>query len=267
MKFLRFNRNLVPAFLAASLAGLSAAAMYGQVQTETTTTAGQSTHEVKVERGEVAYVSGNRIVVKMEDGTLRDFPNLPESDRITVDGQQLSVRDLKPGMKLEHTITTTTTPRVITTTQTVTGKVWHVTPPKSVIVTLEDGTNQQFTIPDGQKFNVNGQMLDAFALRKGMRISATKVVEVPETLIAHERSTTGTMPPPPPPPAADMPILVVFVHHMPAAPVETASAEPAPTRLPKTASLTPLLGLLGLASLLVGFGIRLYRRPLLFTRM
>jgi hypothetical protein len=43
----------------------------------------------------------------------------------------------------------------------VTGKVWRVSPPNSVILTLEDGTNQSFNIPKGQKFNVDGQETDA----------------------------------------------------------------------------------------------------------
>src|SRR6516165_12654113 len=115
-----------------------------QVQTQTSTTHGPASREVKVDRGTVESVEGNDLFVKMEDGSTRHFPNIPESARVTVGGQQLGIHDLKPGMKLERTITTTTTPEVVTTVQTVTGKVWHVTPPNSVILTLEDGTNQQF---------------------------------------------------------------------------------------------------------------------------
>src|SRR5246127_2779046 len=118
-----------------------AVSMSAQVQTETSTTSGQATHEVTVERGEVVLVRGNDLIVKMEDGTIRHFPNVPESARVTVDGKQLGIHDLKPGMTLQRTITTTTTPKVITTTQSVTGKVWHVQPPNSVILTLADGTN------------------------------------------------------------------------------------------------------------------------------
>ncbi len=39
--------------------------------------------------------------------------------------------------------------------------------------------NQQFKIPKDQKFNVDGQETDAFGLKKGMKVSATKIVEVP----------------------------------------------------------------------------------------
>jgi len=110
---------------------------------------------------------------------------------------------------------------------------------------LEDGTNQAFKIPKGQKFTIDGQELDAFALKKGMNVSAQRVTEVPETVVTQEVKRTGTMPPPPPAPKQDVPVLIVMA---PAAeaPVQTAAAEPAPTKLPKTASELPLLGLLGM---------------------
>src|SRR5258708_16720249 len=111
-----------------------AMSMSAQVKTETSTTSGQSVHEVSVERGEVVLVRGNDLMVKMQDGAIRHFPNLPESDRVTVEGRQLGIHDLTPGMKLERTITVTTTPKTVTTVQTVTGKVCHLTPPNSLIL-------------------------------------------------------------------------------------------------------------------------------------
>jgi hypothetical protein len=187
--------------LATGTLGLAFAVQTGaQVQTTTATTAGQSSHTVTVNRGEVYAVDGNDLIVKMQDGTFRHFPDVPESARATVDGKQLSIHDLKPGMMLQRTIITTTTPMIVTTIQTVTGKVWHVTPPTSVILTLEDNTNQQFKIPKDQKFNVDGQMVDAFALRKGMKVSATKIVEVPSVVSSARQSVTGTTPPAAPAP-------------------------------------------------------------------
>ena len=50
-----------------------------QVETTTTTAAGKDTVVTKVERGEVVTVSGNDLVVKMADGTLRNFENVPDS--------------------------------------------------------------------------------------------------------------------------------------------------------------------------------------------
>lgn len=235
--------------------------MSAQVQTQTTTTAHTPTVQTTVERGEVVTVSGNDLVVKMEDGTIRHFANVPESARVTVDGQQLGIHDLKPGMKLQRTITTTTTPKTITTVQSVKGKVWHVNPPTSVILTLEDGTNQQFKIPQGQKFDVNGQMVDAWGLKKGMNVTATKVAEKPVTEVEEQRKVTGTLPPPPPAPPADVPILVVVAQATPAA-SPTAAPEATPEKLPKTGSELPLIGLLGFLSLAAGFGLKAFRKSM-----
>jgi len=225
-----------------------------QVQTDTITSNGQATTEVKVDRGTVVLVDGNDLVVKAEDGHLVHFANVPESARATVDGQQLGIHDLKPGMTLERTITTTTTPQTITTVKRVTGTVWSVNPPNSVILTLEDGTNQQFKIPGGQKFNIDGQMTDAWGLRKGMKVSATKVTEAPETVIEQQKQVTGTMPPPPDP-AVDLPLLVLVIIPTNAAP-DSAPAEVASAALPHTGSQLPLIGILGLLALTAGLGLR-----------
>src|SRR5262245_34224591 len=85
-----------------------------QVQTKTTTREGESSQAVRVERGEVLAVEGNDLIVRMEDGSIRHFENIPESAKVGVDGKQLGIHDLKPGMKLQRTITTTTTPQVVT---------------------------------------------------------------------------------------------------------------------------------------------------------
>ena len=230
-----------------------------QVQTQTYATTGQPTTEVKVDRGTVLLVDGNDLVVNAEDGHLVHFANVPESTRFTVDGQQLGIHDLDPGMKLERTITTTTTPQTITTVKRVTGTVWSVNPPNSVILTLEDGKNQAYKIPEGQKFNIDGQITDAWGLQKGMKVSATKVTEVPETVVDQQRTVTGTEPPPALP--TDLPILVVVLPVDTPAPVlataETAAA--APEALPKTASQLPLIGMLGALALLSGLALRTAR--------
>jgi hypothetical protein len=240
------------ALVAGAVCVVFALSMSAQVQTKTSTSTGAPAAVTTVERGEVVLVDGNDLVVKMDDGSMRHFANVPDSARATVDGKQLGIHDLQPGMKLQRTITTTTTPKTITTVQSVTGKVWQIMPPVSVSLILENGKVQQFKIPKNQKFNVNGQMVDAWGLKKGMTVSATKIVEVPETVIAQQRQVTGSSPPPPPPPPADVPILVAVA--------EPAPAPAAPAELPKTASLLPLIGLLGLLFLASSFGLGAVRK-------
>lgn len=222
-----------------------------QVQETKHETSGAPTQEVKVEKAEVILVQGNDLVLKMEDGTIRHIANVPESATATVDGRTVHIQDLKPGMHLQRTVTTTTTPKVITTVRTVTGTVWHVNPPTSVILTLEDGRNQQFKIPNGQKFMVNGQETDAWGLRKGMKVSGSRIVEEPITEVEQQAKITGHMPPPPPAPAAGVPIFVATSEPTPAPVQEVAAAT-----LPKTGSALPLFALLGLLSMAGSVGLK-----------
>ncbi len=187
-----------------------------QVKTETNVEEGPASQTVKVETAEVVYISGHDLVVRTDDGELRHFPNVPDDKTVTVAGKELTVHDLKPGMKLQRTTITTTTPKMITTVKTVTGKVWRVSPPNSVILTLEDGTNQSFSIPKGQKFNVNGQETDAWGLKEGMNISATAVTETPETVVSQEVIRTGKMPLPTlEPPRQGLTLLIILAPNVP----------------------------------------------------
>src|SRR5215469_17405769 len=135
-----------------------------QVHTQTTTTTGKGTRQVKVDRAEVILVSGNDLLLKMEDGTIRHIADVPDTFKAVVEGKEMGIYDLKAGMTLERTTTMTTTPKVVTTVKTIKGRVWNVAPPRYVYLTMADGTNEKFEIPKGQKFKVEGQMVDAWGL-------------------------------------------------------------------------------------------------------
>ncbi len=257
-----FYRPLATALLCMALA----AVMMAQDKSQQEQQQGAATKQVSVERGEVVYVSGNDVVVKMENGEVRHV-TVPDSARGIVDGKEVSVHELKPGMKLQRTITTTTTPKVVTTVRTIQGKVWMVNAPSTVILTLPDGTNKQYRVPKDQKFMIDGQQKTVFDLRKGMNVAATVVTQVPETVVAEQRSVTGSSPPPPPTPPQtgalliDEPAPARAAAATPTPPPAAAAPEPAPTRLPKTGSSVPLVGLLGLVSCGLSFGLRMLRRP------
>ena len=208
MKSGRGRTRFLVAFTAVIVGIVSALSGSPQVHTQTTTTTGKASRQVKVDRAEVVLVSGNDLVLKMDDGTIRHIANVPDSFKAVVDGKEIGLYDLRAGMILERTTTITTTPKLIKTVQTIKGKVWHVNPPTYVFLTMEDGTNERFEIPKGQKFNVEGQTLDAWGLKPGMHITATKVVEFTATEIEQQRRLTGSMPPSPQTPPADAPILI-----------------------------------------------------------
>jgi len=229
-----------------------AVSLSAQVQTQTKTATGTPTHEVKVESGEVVDVEGNSLFVKMADGSVRHFPHVPDSATVTVDGKQLGIHDLKPGMKLERTTVTTTTPQWVTTIQTVKGKVFAAQPPHWVILTMENGENQKFQVPEGTKFNVGGQDTDVFALRKGMVVTATKIVESPQNLVSSQRQVTGTIPP-----GSTVLVAKGEPTEAPAGAAETTAT--ASEQLPKTGSNWPLLGMVGLLLMFAAMGSRALR--------
>jgi hypothetical protein len=248
-----------------------AAVMLAQVKTTTTEKKGQATKQVTVERGEVVYISGNDVVVKMENGEVRHI-TVPDDARATVDGKEITLRDLRVGMKLERTITTTSTPQTVETVRTGTGTVVNVQPPNFATVRFEDGTVERYRIPKDQKFMIDGQAKTAFDLRPGMKITATRIVTAPVVQVTQQKQVTGTAPPPPATPTTPtMEGALLILEQVPrpsTVPAATPSTmtqpapEPAPAvkKLPKTGSVIPLIGLLGVLFSGASFGVRLLRR-------
>ena len=215
--------------------------------------------------GNVVQVDGNNLLVRLSTGELRNF-TVPDSRKFLVDGQELSVHDLKPGTKLTATMTTTTTPVTERTTTIGTGKVWFVQG-NTVIITLPNNENRMYKVQDSYRFNVGGQSASVHDLRKGMTVSAEKIVEAPRTEIASNTVVTGHAPPPPHEPKP-----VMAENKEPAqeeaAPAPAPAPEPAhqevaetklPAKLPKTGSPLPLVGLVGLLLTGVSFCIRKLR--------
>lgn len=268
---LTFSRLLAGAAICAATGGI----LVAQDKTTTSEVRGQSSVTTQVERGEVVYVSGNDLVVKMENGEVK-YLTVPDGATANVDGKTLTVKDLKPGMKLQRTITTTTTPKTVTTVRTINGKVFSVIPPLTVVLSFPDGSpNKQYQIPKDQTFMVDGQKKTAFELKQGMPITATAVTTGTVNETNSTRTVTGTAPAPAPAPVAARPATppptAVLLIEVPAPPpVAVAAAtpppaparapEPAPTKLPKTGSPLPLIGLIGVFLVVAALGLRVVQR-------
>jgi hypothetical protein len=168
-------------------------AVTAAAQTSTTQNiAGKTTTTTTKQRGTVTYVQGNTLVLKMSTGEVRTL-TVPDSRTALIDGKEVTIHDLKVGTTLTATITTTTTPVVDRTVTNLKGTVWYVAAP-TVILTLPDGTNKTYKSLPGYKFSINGQPATVFQLRKGMEISAEKVVEQPSTQISSDTTVTGHAP-------------------------------------------------------------------------
>ncbi len=223
----------------------------------TTKTVGDPTHEVKpthVQNAEVIHVSGHEIVVQLENGKL-ELLNLGPDARFQVDGKDLKVHELTPGTKLSQDIHTVTTPQEVTTLRTVNGKVWHRNGPH-LLLSLPDGESISYTVPDGTVFRIDGEDKTVFDLKKGMNISATVLTVEPLQSVAMHTVVSGQAPPRPEV-AFEGPMLIEEKREVPT--VIANVAQPPLQELPKTASLVPLTGTLGLLSLTLWAGVRIVR--------
>jgi len=247
------------------LAALAAA------QTKTTENIqGAATVSTQELNGTVMYVAGNTLVAKMSSGETRMF-NIQEGRKFIIDGQELSINQLKVGTKLTATYTTTNTPVTVRTKTVIDGKVWYVGAPY-VILTLPNGENKQYKVPQNVKMTANGEPSSVFQLKKGMTVHAEKIVEEPTSVISMDTRIVGQAPPPPPikTKPAPAPTQARVTEPAPAPAVAVASPEPAAVaspepmpakqKLPATASPYPLMGLLGLLFVSGSFGIRMLRR-------
>lgn len=203
--------------------------------------AAQATSTLEIKRGTVVSVWDNDLVVKMADGETRHV-EVPEGFTFNVEGKQLPVNALKPGMNLTAVIKTTTEPKTVQTTEVKEGKVLKASG-RTVIIRSAEGT-KKYTVPGDFPFWVGGEKKTVYDLKEGMNVTAHIVHTHVENVTITERAVS----------AAE-------VKKAKPAPMKAKAAAPAPARvLPKTGSSLPLAGLLGVLLLAVGVGIGILRR-------
>ena len=167
-------------------AGFCVAAMASAVQAQSTTTSTES------KKFEVVAVEGNNVVVKTSTGA-KEYA-VPEDMRFTVDGKQVSVHELQPGMKGTATLTTKTTVTPVHITEVKSGEVVQKSG-NSVIVRSADGI-KMFSEGDMSKRNVeiikDGKPVNITDLRVGDKLSAT-IVTTGTPKVITERQLKATL--------------------------------------------------------------------------
>jgi hypothetical protein len=253
------SRTAAALVLAAVACGVMPSELRAQDTTATTVRHGEASFDTQVRNAEVVYVEGNDLVLKLEDGNVEHLV-VPESDRFTINGSDVTVHELTAGTKLTQTITTSTSPRFVTSVRTLKGTVWHVSPhASSVILTLPDGTNQAYTIPQHAKITVGGQKKTVFDLRKGMKLQATIITDDEHTIIERNKNVVGELPAPPATPR-EMGVLLILAPSSQAVPALMASNEEPASNLPKTGTFLPVVGLLGALALATSLGMAAVRK-------
>src|SRR6478736_2921917 len=175
------SRSMVGGALAAAIVSLTAVASLAQTTTSSET-----------KSFEVLAVDGNQLDVRLPEGT-REL-TVADDFRFTVNGQQLSVHQLKPGMKGTATITTRTTVTPVTVTEVKNGQV-VVRSGAGIIVRTPEGV-KSFTQGDVDKRGVkivrDGQPVQLSELREGDRLSAVIITSLPPRVMT-EREVNATL--------------------------------------------------------------------------
>lgn len=176
------------------MAGLALLITAGGLQAQVTqkTDAVKGAAQVTTEQmtGEVVWVQGNTLVAKMLPRGYYAVFNVKPGREFMIDGQTRHIGDLKPGTVLTATVTTTTQPVTVRTISSLTGKVWWVQG-NYVVLTLANGENKEYNVPESFKFIVQGKPASVGELKVGMDVSATKIVEEPHTEISETTVITG----------------------------------------------------------------------------
>jgi hypothetical protein len=243
---------MVRTILAAAVICSTAAVVLGQTTATSTET----------KAFEVIAVDGSHLTVRLPEGT-REIA-VPAGFMFTVNGQQLSVSDLRPGMKGTANITTRTTVTPVTVTEVKNGTV-AVQTGMSIIVRTDEGI-KSFTQEDVDKRGVrivrNGKVAQISDFRQGDQLSATIITSLAPKVVTEKEvqatlASAGG--------AAGSRSAAAGSGSAPASRTASASASGGASgggarTLPKTASSWPLLGLASALSLAMGLALTLRRR-------
>ena len=152
----------------------------------------QTTTATETKTFEVLAVDGNTLVVSLPEGT-REL-TVPNEFRFTINGQPMSVQQLKPGMKGTATITTKTTVTPVTVTQVKSGTVMQSSG-SSIIVRTDEGI-KMFTQADVDKRGVrimrDGRPAQISDFRQGDQLTATIITSKPPRVMT-EKEVQATL--------------------------------------------------------------------------
>jgi hypothetical protein len=119
----------------------------------------------------VIYVSGNDLLIKATDGRLLNY-SVPAGYQFTIDSGKVGLKELRAGAVLKGPVATGSEPLVIGHVETVKAKVYVARPPDTVTLILSDGS-QDFTVPAGTMFAVNGAQVPLSGLKRNDEVETT----------------------------------------------------------------------------------------------
>jgi hypothetical protein len=163
---------------AVAIVSLTAAASLAQQSTTTST---------QTKKFEVLTVDGNRLVVRLPEGT-REL-TVADDFRFNIDGKQMAARELKPGMKGTATITTQTTVTPVSVTEVKNGTVMQASG-ATIIVRTDQGIkmfSQGELDKRGVKIVKDGQPAEISDFHEGDKLTAVIVTSKPPRVMTQQQ--------------------------------------------------------------------------------
>ena len=191
--------------------------------------------------GVVETVAGNKVVLREADG-LHEY-NPPAGFKFQLDGRDVGVDEIKPGMSINAVVTDNVITRRVTVTRIESGTVAQVAP-GGIVLKDQNGDLKSYNFKDPAGNDIyfvrDGKEVPLRSVKVGDRLSGTFVTTLPEQRISQRSAVAKATEPSP----ASEPAVV---------------AAATPHKLPKTASPLPLVGLLAALSAGIALTLRAAR--------
>jgi hypothetical protein len=230
--------------------------------------AAQTTTELK--QGKVVAVAGNTLIIKTKEGVYKQY-EVPDGFKFNLDGKQVGVAELKPGMRLTATITTTKEVVPVTVTEERNAEVVAVAG-NSLLLKGPRGV-RKYTWEQASDYTIvrDGQTITAADLKVGDRVTGLMITKMHPTTVTETKVVAKeAAPAPAAAPASARVSAPAKAAPAPApAPAMASASAPAPApaeaparhaKMPKTASSVPAVGLAGLLALGLGASLTVVRR-------
>ena len=191
--------------------------------------------------GVVETVAGNKVVLREADGLHEYTP--PAGFKFQLDGRDVGVDEIKPGMSINAVVTDKVITRRVTVTNIESGTVAQVAP-GGIVLKDQNGDLKSYNFKDKAGNDIyfvrDGKEVPLRSVKVGDRLSGTFVTTLPEQRISQRSAVAKATEPSP-------------------APEPAVVAAATPRALPKTASPLPLVGLLAALSAGIALTLRAAR--------
>ena len=191
--------------------------------------------------GVVETVAGNKVVLREADG-LHEY-NPPAGFKFQLDGRDVGVDEIKPGMSINAVVTDKVITRQVTLTRIESGTVAQVAP-GGIVLKDQNGDLKSYNFKDPAGNDIyfarDGKEVPLRNVKVGDRLSGTFVTTLPPQKISQRSAVAKATEPS-------------------AAPEPAVVAAATPHKLPKTASPLPLIGLLAALSAGIALTLRAAR--------